>query len=179
MTSKESLDLDPLLVSGGELPLVPLNLATKLLDGLLVLGGILATLFLELLENPIQDPPVEVLSAQVSVSASCHNLEDAIVDCQEGNIEGSASKVKHQDVLLALALVVKAVGDCRGSGLIDDPQHIETSNGAGILGSLALGVIEVCWHSDNSVLELAAQIRFGSLLHLGQNHRRDLLRREG
>jgi hypothetical protein len=52
--------------------------------------------------------PVEVLSAQVRVATRGHHLKDAVVDSQQGNIEGTTTEVKHQNVLFTLALVVQA-----------------------------------------------------------------------
>ena len=52
--------------------------------------------------------PVEVLSAQVRVATGSHDFKDAVVDSKQGNIEGTTTEVKHQNVLFTLALVVQA-----------------------------------------------------------------------
>mmetsp|Transcript_1517 Transcript_1517/g.3274 ORF Transcript_1517/g.3274 Transcript_1517/m.3274 type:complete len:414 (+) Transcript_1517:607-1848(+) len=174
----EAFDLDTLLMGVGESTLGTLNFAAELLHGLLVLGGILARLLLEELQDIVHDTAIEVLSSQVSVSVGGDNLEDTVVDGEKGNIEGSTSKIEHEDVLLS-ALVVKTVGDGSSSGLIDDTEHIQTGDGTSILGSLPLGIVEVGRNSDHSVLDLLAKERFGSLLHLGENHGGDLLRGVG
>ena len=46
---------------------------------------------------------------------------------------------------------------------------------AGVLGGLALRVVEVCWHCDDSTLYLVSKMRLGSLLDVGQDHGRNLL----
>ena len=47
----------------------------------------------------------------------------------------------------------------------------------GILGRLPLGVVEVRRHGDDGLGDLLAQIGFGGLLQLPQDHRGDLWRR--
>jgi len=57
---------------------------------------------------------------------------------QHGHIEGTASQVKHQDALVGL--LVKAVCQGSGGGLVDDAQHIQTCNLASVLGGLCAWV---------------------------------------
>ena len=59
------------------------------------------------------------------------HLEDAVVDGEEGNIECSASQVEHEDVLLSL--LVEAVGDGGGGGLVDDALHRHSRDSSGVL----------------------------------------------
>lgn len=49
-------------------------------------------------------------------------------------------------------LLVQTISNGSGCWLINDTQHIETRNGASILGGLALGVIEVGWYCDHSIV---------------------------
>jgi aldehyde:ferredoxin oxidoreductase len=64
----------------------------------------------------------------------------------------------------APAAFVQAISQ-RGRGrLIDDAKHIETGDSAGILGRLALGVVEVGGHGDDSAGHGFAQVGFRSLL---------------
>ena len=59
--------------------------------------------------------------------------------------------------------------------LIDNPEDNETGDDAGILGGLTLSVVEVGRHGDDGVRHFLAEVRLGSLPHLVQDHRGDLL----
>ena len=56
-------------------------------------------------------------------------------------------------------------------------EHIETCNGAGILGALPLLIVEVCRHGHHSVLDLHTEVVLSCFLHLGQDHAANLLGR--
>src|SRR5690606_24361393 len=65
---------------------------------------------------------------------------------------------------------------CRG-GLIDDAQHLEASDLAGVLGRLTLGVVEVGRNGNHGLRDWMAEVSLSRLLHLLENEGRDLLRR--
>ena len=58
---------------------------------------------------------------------------------EEGDIKGSATKIEHKDVLFAF-LLVHTISD-GGSRLVDDPHHVQASDGSGVLGGLPLSVV--------------------------------------
>ena len=97
---------------------------------------------LELLDKVVDEAVVEVLTTEMGVTGRGQYLEDALVDREEGDIESSTTEIVDDDLRLA-AFLVKAVGDRSGSGLVDDTKDSETSDGAGILSRLTLGVVEV------------------------------------
>ena len=86
---------------------------------------------------------VKVLTTQVGVTGSGLDLEDTLLDGQEGDIEGSSAEIEDEDVALTSGLLVKTVGDGSSSGLIDDTEDVQAGEGAGVLGGLALSVVEV------------------------------------
>ena len=54
------------------------------------------------------------------------HLEHAVADVQDGDVEGAAAQVVDQDVLAVL--LVQAVGQRRGGGLVDDAQHLQAGD---------------------------------------------------
>ena len=78
----------------------------------------------------------------MGITSGRENLEDALVDGQEGDIEGTATKIVDND--LALIRLVETIGNCCGSRLVDNSEDVESGNDAGILGRLALVVLQIC-----------------------------------
>lgn len=105
----------------------------------------------------VDETVVEVLTTQVSVTGSGLDLEDTLLDGQEGDIEGTTTQVEDKDVALTLGLLVKTVGDGSGSRLVDDTEDVEAGNETSVLGSLTLRVVEVCGNSDDSVVNGATR----------------------
>mmetsp|Transcript_117754 Transcript_117754/g.315724 ORF Transcript_117754/g.315724 Transcript_117754/m.315724 type:complete len:219 (-) Transcript_117754:13-669(-) len=110
-----------------------------------------AVLPLELLDAVLEDPVGEVLAAEVRVASRGLHLEDAVLDLQQGDVEGAAAHVIYQHSARALAFRIKSVSQSRCSRLVNNPQHIEPANRSCILCRLALGIVEIRWHRDDSV----------------------------
>jgi hypothetical protein len=111
----------------------------------------------------------------VVVTGGRPDLDHAVADLQQRDVERTAAEVEDQDGLF-LAAFVEAVGQCRRRRFVDDAQHVEAGNLAGFLGGLTLGVIEVGRHSDDCVGDVLTEVAFGVALQLLQNARADLLR---
>jgi hypothetical protein len=124
----------------------------------------------------VDESVVKVLTTQVRVTGGSLDLEDTLLDGQERDIESSSSEVEDEDVLLTGVLLVETVGDGSGGGLVDDSENVETSDQTGILGSLSLRVVEVGGDGDDGLGDGSTEVSLGGLLHLDQDHRRDLLR---
>ena len=162
------------LLGGGELLLGVLGSLLQTLQGHGVLAEVNAVLLLELVGHPVHDALVPVVAAEVVVAVGGQDLDDAVSEVEQGDVEGAAAQVEDED-LLVLVLLVKAVGQGCGGGLVDDALDIEASNLAGVLGGLALGVVEVGRDGDDGVGDGLAQVLLGVGLHLGEDHGADLL----
>ena len=139
----ERLDFDASGLLGGERALGLLDLTLELSERTKVLRNIGAGLLLVLLEHVLNDAVVEVLATKMGVTSSGQDLEDTVVDGQEGDIEGTTTEIVDDDLRLA-ALLVETVRDGGGRGLVDDTEDLETGDRTGVLSCLALSVVEVC-----------------------------------
>ena len=132
-----------------------------------ILAQIDAFLFHEVIDEVINDPLVKVVATEMGVAVGGQNGENPIDDFQDGNIKRAAAKVEHRDGLFALALQTISQG-CR-RGFVDDALDLETGDLAGILGSLALAVVEVGGNGDDGFGHRLTQIFLGGFLQGAQN----------
>ena len=151
----------------GQLDLRLLGRFLQALQGQPVVAQVDALLLLELVGEVVEDPLVEVLAAEEGVAVGRLHLEDAVADLEDRDVEGAAAEVVDGD--RAGALLLQAVGERRGGRLVDDAQHLEAGDLAGVLGRLALAVVEVGGNGDHRLLDLLAEVALGGLLHLLQD----------
>jgi hypothetical protein len=167
-------------LAGGELDLGLLRRLLQPLQGQRVVVQVHPLLLLELRRQEIDDAHIEVLAAEEGVAVGGEHLELVLAvhlgDLDDGDIEGAAAQVIDRDLLVA-ALLVHAVGQGRGGGLVDDALHLQAGDAAGVLGGLALGVVEVGRYGDHRLGDGLAQVVLGGLLHLLQDLGGDLRRR--
>ena len=140
----------------------------------LVVAQVDALVLLELVRQVADEPHVEVVAAQVGVAVGGLDLEDALADFEDGDVEGAAAQVEDRDLLFLL--LVHAVGQRRRGRLVDDAQHVQPGDLAGVLGGLALAVVEVGRHGDDGVVHRFTQVVLGVLLDEGEDERGDLRR---
>src|SRR5208282_2256515 len=172
--NKRQIDL--VLHGGRKLDLGPLRRVAQTLQSHLVA---LATqvepfIFLEFINQPIHQPLIDVVAAQVRVTIGRFHLDHAFADLKHRDVKSPAAKVVHGDSLV-LALV-EPVGQCGRRWLVDDALHVEPGDSPRIFGSLPLSVVEISRHRDDRLSDLLAQVVLSRLLKLLQNHRGDLRR---
>ena len=131
-------------------------------------------------EDPIDECAVDVVAAEMRIAVGREHLEDAFLDAENRNVESAAAEVEHGDV--AGRHLVEAVGERRGGRFVDEAHDFETGEAAGILGGLALAVVEVGGHGDYDALDffvfVVAKRAFGVLFERAQDFGGDLRRRE-
>src|SRR5699024_648011 len=96
-----------------------------------------------------------------------------LADFQQGDVEGAATEVEDEDELVLLA-ALEAVGQGGRGGLVDDARDVEAGDLTGVLGRLALGVVEVCGNGDHCIGDLFLQVLLGVVLELLEDACRDL-----
>ena len=164
-------------VGGHHAGQVDLGLLGSLLQTLvrhLVLAQVDAVFLLEGVGHIVDDALVEVVAAQAGIAVGGQHFKHAVADLQEADIERAAAQVIHQNLLAAL--LVQAIGQGRGGGLVDDAQHFQARDAARVLGRLALAVAEVSGHGDDSLGDGFTQVALGVRLELLQDHGADFLR---
>ena len=133
------------------------------------------SVFLNSADQPLDDAIVEVVAAEVRVAVGRLHLDDAFAHFEHRDVERAAAEVVDGDRLVLL--LVEAVGERRRGRLVDDAQHVQAGDLAGVLRRLPLRVVEVRRHGDDRVGDLLAEVVLGRLLQLLQHHRGDFRRR--
>ena len=161
---------------------IDLGLDGRLADRLHRLGGQPVPGGAEFGEHQLGEQPIDVVAAQVRVAVGREHLEHAVLDLEDRDVERAAAQVVDGD--RAAVLLVEAVGQRRGGRLVDDAQHFEPGQAAGVARGGALRVVEVGRHGDDGTvhleveLALLAEVLLGAALQLAQHERGDFRRRE-
>ena len=140
-----------------------------------VVGQADAGLALEALDEPVDDPLVEVFTAEVRVAGGGEHFEEAVFELEDRDVERAAAEVVDGDALVLL--VFETVGQRGGGRLVDDAEHVQPGDLAGIARCLALAVVEVGRHRDDRFRDRLAEELLGKRLDLHQDERGDLFRR--
>ena len=120
----------------------------------------------------LNDPTIEVLSAQKSISGSCQNLDHAIGHLEYGHVEGPSSEIVDNDFLFGVP--AHPIGERRRRRFVDNSQYVEPRNPTRIPGRLPLGVVEIGRNGDHSRFDALPEIGFSDPFHLPQDDPRNL-----
>ena len=131
--------------------------------------------FFECVGKVVHDAHVKVFTAKERVAVGGFNFEQAIVDFQDGHVECTAAKVIDRDGLCFF--FVQTVCQRSRCRLVDDPQHFEASDFAGVFCRLTLSIVKVRRHGDNRLCYFFAEIAFSGFFHFAQDERGNLGRR--
>ena len=129
-----------------------------------VLGEVDSVLCLEFLREVRHDAIVEVFAAEEGIAVGALHFEDAVANFEHRNIEGAAAQIEHHDSLVFG--ILQTVGECCRGGFVDDALNVQPRNGPGLLGGLALGIVEVGRYRDDGVGHGFADVFRRGVLHL-------------
>ncbi len=150
----------------GELHLGFLGRFLEALQRHLIFRKIDALFLLEFGDDPVHDPLVDVVAAEVGIAVGRFHFDYAIADFEDRDVEGAAAEIVNGDGFVLL--LVETVGERRRRRLINDALDVETGDLAGVFGGLALGVVEVGRNRDDGFGDLLAEVGFGRFLQLGR-----------
>jgi len=116
---------------------------------------------MRLLDNPAEHALIEIVTAKSGIAVGRQHLEHAAREPEDGNVERAAAEIVHG--VDALRRIVEAVGDGCRRGFVQQAQHVEAGEFSGILGRLALRVIEIGRHGDDGADQFAAEGALGTV----------------
>jgi hypothetical protein len=126
------------------------------------------------LEEQVDQAIHEVLAAQEVVACRGAHFHHALVELEDGDVEGAAAQGEYQEARLS-AHPVHAVGQRRGSGFVEQPVDTKAGHLPGGAGGLALCVREIGRHGDDGLCHRFAERGFGIGLGRAQHQRGKLL----
>jgi hypothetical protein len=174
LVERLDFNLGGLLGRKGTLGLLDLTL--QLTHGLSVLGDVDVVLLVVLLGEVADDTVVEILTTKMGVTSGRLNLEDTLLDSENGHIESTTTKIVDENLaLLLVSDLVEAVSESGSGGLVDHTEDVETGDSSSVLCGGTLGVVEVGGDGNNGVLHGLPEIALSNLLHLAENHGGNLL----
>ena len=133
-----------------------------------------ALILLELIDDPLDQLFIDIVTTEVRVAICRLNLNDAFTDFQNRNIERTATEVEYSDRFVFL--FIQPISECGRRWFVNNSLYVQASDLTCILGRLTLGVIEIRRNGDHGLIDLCSEIVFSRLLQLLQDHCRDLRR---
>ena len=138
----------------------------------LVLAQIDPVAGFEFICQMLDDLVVKILTTKEGVTIGRLHLKYAITNLKDRHVKRTTTEVVDNN--LAGFAPVKTIGKRRCGRLVDDPQHFQPGNLAGILCGLPLRIIEIGRYSDNRLGHRFAKKRLCILFQLAQDKAGDL-----
>ena len=126
------------------------------LQGHHVLRNVDALILLEFLNQPVDNPLVDVVAAQVRIAVGRLHLDHAVAHFEDRDVEGAAAEIVNGDRFVLLA--IEPVSERRRRRFIDDAKNLEARNLTGIFRRLPLRVVKIRGHRDDGLSDLLAKI---------------------
>jgi hypothetical protein len=172
-----NLQLNPRTLVGTQRDLGFDHSFAQLLNDLGVLCDVETEIALDVIQRDGGEQVVDVVSAQMRIAARTDDLEDALVQLEDGDVEGATAEVVYGDD--AVLVLIEAVSERSGGGLVDEAEDVEAGDAARIFGRLSLRIVEVGGHGDDGLGDFGAEEALGVALELEQDVGGDFGRREG
>ena len=134
-----------------------------------------AVLVLELLNEPVDDTMVEIITSEVGITVGSFYFEHTVAEFENRYIVGTTTAVEDNDLHIFVRLV-KAVSQGSCGRLVDDTTYVEACDLTGFLRSLTLRVVEVSRHGDDCFGDFLSEVVLSGLFHLLKDDGADLLR---
>ena len=122
-------------------------------------------LFLDLPEKQVEQALVDVRTAEERIAILLQNIVNAVVDMQNGHVEGAASKIIHQHVLVLKTLILRK-GNHRRSGLRNDVDYVPARRFDGVLDVLLLIAVERRGNRQHHIREPSTSLILSALANV-------------
>src|SRR5262245_37651924 len=114
-------------------------------------------------DDSLEHAAIPVFATERAVAAGREDLEDAVLDGHDRDVERAAAEIEHRDDAATFANAVRAVRECGCGGLVEDTDHVETGDLTGVARGLALRIVEVRGDGDDATSDWLAERFFGDL----------------
>ena len=126
----------------------------------------------EFLGDEVDDDIIPILAPEPVIAIASHHANVVVFDAHDRHVERAAAKVEDENRLVAFQLV-EAIGERRRGRLVDDTQHIQPGELAGVKGRGAFRVVEVSRDRDDGVRYRFPEILLRIVLQLLDDERRE------
>ena len=123
-----------------------------------VAGKIDPLVLFKLVDDPIDDPLVDVVSTQMRIPVRRLHLDDAFAHLEDRNIERAAAKVVDRNRLVPF--LVQTIRQRGGGGFVDNTKNLEAGDPASVFSGLPLRIVEISGDRNDGLLDLLSQISF-------------------